>query len=140
VRATEGETKADKEDDMELSEQEAKAREIERLKAAEKFAKIGSGKAICKGCGYEYNPSKGDPEYPIAAGTQFDQLPEDWGCPTCGAAKNLFELDVREVAGFAENQGYGFGTNTMTSEQKSLLIYGSLLFFFFLFLSGYFLN
>lgn len=36
--------------------------------------------------------------------------------------------------------GYGLGTNSMTGEQKSLLIYGSLLFLFFLFLGGYLLQ
>lgn len=41
------------------------------------------------------------------------------------------------MAGFAENQGYGFGTNTMTEGQKSALIYGSLAGFFVLFLLGY---
>ncbi len=41
------------------------------------------------------------------------------------------------VAGFAENQRYGLGTNSMTEAQKSLLIYGSLAVFFVLFLSGY---
>lgn len=45
-----------------------------------------------------------------------------------------------EVAGFAVNQGYGLGTNSMTSGQKSLLIYGSLGVFFVLFLLGYFLE
>lgn len=45
--------------------------EIARLRAAEKFAKIGSGKAICQGCGFTYDPTKGDPEYPVSAGTQF---------------------------------------------------------------------
>lgn len=42
-----------------------------------------------------------------------------------------------QVAGFAENQGYGLGTNAMTGEQKSLLIFGSLAAFFVLFLLGY---
>ena len=46
-------------------------------------------------------------------------------------------LQQRQVAGFAENQGYGLGTNSMTEEQKSLLIFGSLGFFFFLFILGY---
>ena len=41
------------------------------------------------------------------------------------------------VAGFAENQGYGLGTNSMTGEQKSLLIYGALALFFALFIAGY---
>lgn len=34
-------------------------------------------------------------------------------------------------------QGYGLGTNTMTEGQKSGLIYGSLAFFFLLFILGY---
>lgn len=55
----------------------------------------------------------------------------------CGAERTLFESKAKEVAGFAANQGYGLGTNSMTGDQKSLLIYGSLLFFFALFLLGY---
>jgi hypothetical protein len=43
---------------------------------------------------------------------------------------------VQVVAGFAENQQYGLGTNSMTGEQKSLLIYGALALFFILFLGG----
>ena len=48
--------------------------EAERLRAAEKFMKVGTGEAFCRGCGYEYKPSKGDPEYPISAGTYFTVL------------------------------------------------------------------
>jgi hypothetical protein len=36
--------------------------------------------------------------------------------------------------------GYGLGSNSMTGEQKSLLIYGALTFFFALFISGYLLD
>jgi hypothetical protein len=43
---------------------------------------------------------------------------------------------VKVVAGFAENQQYGLGTNSMTESQKSLLIYGALALFFLLFLAG----
>ncbi len=32
---------------------------------------VGGGNATCKGCGYEYNPDKGDPEFPISRGVQF---------------------------------------------------------------------
>lgn len=44
---------------------------------------------------------------------------------------------MKVVAGFAANQGYGLGTNSMTGEQKTGLIYGALAFFFVLFLLGY---
>lgn len=63
-----------------------------------------------------------------------------WNCPVCGAEAKTFQVQETEVAGFAVNQGYGLGTNSMTSGQKSLLIYGSLAFFFVLFLLGYFLE
>lgn len=35
---------------------------------------IGTGEATCKGCGYEYSPKRGDPEYPVAPGTTFQVL------------------------------------------------------------------
>ena len=117
-----------------------KQQEIERLRAAEKFMKISSGRAQCKGCGYTYDPSVGDPEYPVAKGTQFSDLPDDWLCPVCGLDKKKFEEEAKEIAGFAANQGYGFGTNTWTGEQKSLVIYGALAGSFLLFLLGYFIQ
>lgn len=45
---------------------------------------------ICGGCGYEYDPEKGDPDneiYPVAF---FDALPDDWTCPECGEGKDQF--------------------------------------------------
>ncbi len=50
---------------------------------------------VCQVCGYEYNPEKGDKENGIAPGTPFEDLPDDWECPICGAKKNCFK-DVRE--------------------------------------------
>ncbi|KAJ7559220.1 hypothetical protein O6H91_04G074600 [Diphasiastrum complanatum] len=98
------------------------------------------GKYECRSCGHVYDQSVGDPTYPIAAGLEFQKLPDDWRCPTCGAAKSYFNSLSVEVAGFAQNQNYGLGTNTLTSGQKSILIYGSLILAFILFLSGYFLQ
>jgi len=106
----------------------------------EKFAVIGSGQHQCKACSYVYDQANGDPEYPLSPGTSWKQLPGDWGCPTCGADKTLFEALGTEVAGFAENQGYGLGANGMTGGQKSALIYGSLAILFGLFISGYLLD
>ena len=42
-------------------------------------------------CGYVYDPANGDPDNGIAPGTSFENLPEDWVCPICGAAKENFE-------------------------------------------------
>ena len=41
-------------------------------------------KYVCNVCGYEYDPAAGDP------GTAFEDLPEDWVCPVCGASKSDF--------------------------------------------------
>ncbi|MFC1503981.1 rubredoxin [Spirochaetota bacterium] len=48
-------------------------------------------KYVCKVCGYVYDPEKGDPDSSIAAGTAFENLPDDWVCPVCGAGKEEFE-------------------------------------------------
>lgn len=41
-------------------------------------------------CGYLYDPGKGDRKGKIPAGTRFEDLPEDWKCPVCGAGKKAF--------------------------------------------------
>nr|KXH69851.1 MAG: rubredoxin [Candidatus Thorarchaeota archaeon SMTZ1-83] len=45
----------------------------------------------CPVCGYIYNPTRGDPANRIVPGTSFEELPDDWKCPTCEAAKEQFE-------------------------------------------------
>lgn len=44
----------------------------------------------CELCGYIYNPQIGDPENGIKPVVQFDELPDDWVCPLCGAGKEEF--------------------------------------------------
>eukprot|EP00775_Hariotina_reticulata_P009443 gene9443-9609_t len=136
--STEPSAAADEVTDEDLESDSARKKaEADRLRAAEKFMVIGSGTAECKGCGYQYTPDKGDPDFPVPRGVRFQDLPEDYTCPICGAPKTKFESRVKVVAGFAENQRYGLGTNSMTGSQKLLLIYGALAFFFALFLAGY---
>jgi len=45
----------------------------------------------CSVCGYVYDPAKGDPDSGVAPGTPFEKLPDNWVCPVCGAAKEMFE-------------------------------------------------
>jgi flavin reductase (DIM6/NTAB) family NADH-FMN oxidoreductase RutF/rubredoxin len=45
----------------------------------------------CLICGYIYDPAAGDPENGVEAGTAFENLPDDWVCPECGAGKDEFE-------------------------------------------------
>ena len=47
-------------------------------------------KWICAACDYVYDPAVGDPDNGIAPGTPFDQLPESWVCPLCGADLSAF--------------------------------------------------
>lgn len=44
----------------------------------------------CNGCGYEYNPTIGDMEGEIDAGTDFKNIPDEWTCPECGEEKGNF--------------------------------------------------
>jgi rubredoxin len=47
----------------------------------------------CRVCGYVYDPAIGDPDSGIGAGTQFEDLPDNWLCPVCGAPKSEFEKE-----------------------------------------------
>ncbi|MBT1070556.1 rubredoxin [Pelotalea chapellei] len=48
---------------------------------------------ICTICQYVYDPALGDPEHGIAAGTSFEDVPDDWCCPLCGVGKDSFEKE-----------------------------------------------
>ena len=48
-------------------------------------------KYICSVCGYVYEPDKGDPDNAVVPGTSFEDIPDEWLCPLCGADKTLFE-------------------------------------------------
>ncbi|HNS19275.1 MAG TPA: rubredoxin [Sedimentisphaerales bacterium] len=45
----------------------------------------------CILCGYIYDPAVGDPDSGVEPGTSFQDLPDDWVCPECGADKSEFE-------------------------------------------------
>jgi rubredoxin len=48
-------------------------------------------KYVCTVCGYVYDPTVGDPDSGIAPGTAFEDIPDDWACPVCAVAKDMFE-------------------------------------------------
>ena len=58
----------------------------ERKEAVLKMAKYE-----CTVCGYVYDPELGDPDGGIKPGTPFEEIPDDWVCPICGASKDQFE-------------------------------------------------
>lgn len=55
-------------------------------------------KWICRVCSMIYDPVMGDPDSGIAPGTTFEDIPDDWHCPICGAAKNTFIPFEEKVA------------------------------------------
>mmetsp|Transcript_17424 Transcript_17424/g.31413 ORF Transcript_17424/g.31413 Transcript_17424/m.31413 type:complete len:199 (+) Transcript_17424:58-654(+) len=105
---------------------------------AEVFARRKTGRWECSNCGWYYNPNDGFGA--IAPGTTFQDLPASFRCPQCMVSKDKFEEEFEEIAGFAENQGYGLGFNTMTSGQKNLVIWGGLGLAFAAFLGVYFID
>ena len=50
-------------------------------------------KYICEVCGWEYDEALGDSDLGLAAGTKFEDLPEDFTCPLCGVGKDDFSAE-----------------------------------------------
>lgn len=47
---------------------------------------------MCIICGWIYDEEKGAPDEGIEPGTAWDDVPDWWTCPDCGAGKEDFEL------------------------------------------------
>ena len=61
---------------------------------AKERSEAGMEKYVCQVCGYVYDPAVGDPDGVVEPGTTFEDLPDDWVCPVCGAAKDQFEPEA----------------------------------------------
>ncbi len=48
-------------------------------------------KYVCVVCGHVYDEAEGDPDTGVAPGTRWEDVPEDWVCPECGATKEDFD-------------------------------------------------
>ena len=48
-------------------------------------------KYICIVCDNIYDPAVGDPDGGIEPETAFEDIPDSWICPLCGASKEDFE-------------------------------------------------
>ena len=48
-------------------------------------------KYVCTVCGSVYDEAAGDPDIGIAAGTPWENVPDDYVCPLCGVGKDQFE-------------------------------------------------
>lgn len=69
--------------------QDVKSGKISRTKPNKAENNYGA-KYQCSICGYIYDPSVGDPDSGIPAGTLFENIPDDWICPICGVTKDKF--------------------------------------------------
>lgn len=47
---------------------------------------------MCVICGFLYEEENGLPEQGIPPGTRWEDIPETWVCPDCGAGKDEFEM------------------------------------------------
>lgn len=63
---------------------------LQALDGATPPAKAATQKWICRQCSMIYDPVTGDPDSGIAPGTRFEDIPDDWRCPICGAQKKTF--------------------------------------------------
>lgn len=72
-------------------------------------------------CGYIYDPDRGDRKGKIPKGTKFEDLPDDWRCPVCGASKKMF----RPLAGpgsVMEEQGQaGPASSSNTNKETTAM-------------------
>lgn len=50
-------------------------------------------KYVCSVCGYVYDPEEGCPDQNVAAGTAWEDVPDDFVCPLCGVGKDMFEAE-----------------------------------------------
>ena len=45
----------------------------------------------CTICGYVYDTENGEERRDVAPGTAWEDLPDDFKCPLCGAVKTMFK-------------------------------------------------
>ncbi|WP_339734875.1 flavin reductase [uncultured Sunxiuqinia sp.] len=74
-----------------LDQEEAEAKKEEEEQKPDVAAKPDAEPHVCLICGYTYDPEVGDPSMGIPPGTPFEDLPDDYKCPICNAAKEYFK-------------------------------------------------
>lgn len=52
---------------------------------------MSKAKTICTVCNYIYDEAVGEPSQGIASAVKFDDLSDEWRCPACGSAKDMFQ-------------------------------------------------
>jgi rubredoxin len=50
-----------------------------------------SEKMKCKVCGYIYDPKEGESRQDVKPDTEWEDISDNFKCPSCGAPKKMFE-------------------------------------------------
>ena len=50
-------------------------------------------KYVCTVCGYIYDEAVGETDNGIAAGTKWEELPDDYVFPLCGVGKDMYSKE-----------------------------------------------
>ena len=74
-----------------LDQEEAETKKEEEEQKSEAASQSSAEPHVCLICGYTYDPQAGDPSMGIPPGTPFEDLPDDYKCPICNAAKEYFK-------------------------------------------------
>ena len=84
------------------------------------------GKFICSICGYVYDEALGNPEAGIAPGTQWQDVPDDWSCPLCGAGKADFQMEQSQQAAPSQLSAQPQQSAHETADEMRELSFGEL--------------
>lgn len=84
------------------------------------------GKFVCSICGYVYDEALGNPEAGIAPGTQWQDVPDGWICPLCGAGKADFQPMQPQQAIQKQPPAHPQQAATETTDEMRELSFGEL--------------
>jgi len=73
----------------------------------------------CATCGHIYDEAVGDPIFGVAAGTRFEDLPDEWFCSVCGDPRESFEFE-----GLSEHD-HALGQRNDDKEGDPIVIVGA---------------
>lgn len=57
----------------------------------EEEAAMSKAKTICTVCNHIYDEALGEPLQDIPPSLRFEDLPDEWKCPECGSARDMFQ-------------------------------------------------
>ncbi len=82
-------------------------------------------KFVCSVCSYIYDEAAGDPNAGVAPGTKWEDLPDDWTCPVCGATKEEFRPQAADtkpvVKAAARTEHHSEDLRELTALEKNAL-------------------